>query len=1223
MEKSTVEGGRTVPDATTPVDDSSKTSGPGAGAAATTTTPSTTRAAKSRTKRISSPTGSWDSSSSLWSSSVGGGGGGAGAGSGHHPLDLELGTQVWIRRKGQPQMEGEVAYLGPVQFASGNDWVGICLTGPSIGQGKHSGTVNHIEYFKTKHVHQGLFVRKSALRLRMTTATANRLLHTMNHNMDCNNNNNQNNNKDHSFYPHQFQYHDVPSPTSPVVATAAATESETEIQTPNNINNNRNNNRNNHPTTTVMMTPERSSTKSSPSPMSTPHSVASSSSLSPHLIVSRRYHDTFQRQTMFRTPLITTTSSSSKSPMPPRHPNNLKNMIPPRTTTRTTTRLLEPQDSPQQQPPMIVNHLTQNHIVGPDADQTTTEASQQQQQQEQQQQKRQQQEPCNGWQDLRQGEEEELEGTHSSTTNNTWMQSSQSSSPERSQQQPPSTNRRRPPSSSSLNNNNMNNNMNNNIGILHEQPLGPCQAFWCCLFILASLVPPTLFSIDLMVPSSSSTFFLPFIAILGDDDSSSSSYCHFLTKLTGGLLLSQVGTSLCLLLPLLLSLFSWCRFSFLYKCCCCACCLDSRQSQRRRRQRHQRRAIRSRNGTTTRTNHYESSSSSSSLLSLHAARMSGLLSAWMGLLVLVLTFWLSPTTTTATTNDNNDDEDTANDMDDNHGRYILLITGSAITLLLAALGLMISFWPPSQNHDHEYDRRMIPRRHDDDNEEEEMETVDDHNDDNGTNDFERSMIEPLLEMDRSSNDSNHGIRTREEDDEFVDEEEATADRGDGNNDDEQQEQLQPVETTTSRVRGTRRLLQLASSQVLYLYLGCLILLIRLPFSLAIPHFVSTTLAALGQGEFNEAHREIFYLFVLGSIDAVLDFWCIFLFGYANQRIVRGVRLDLFHRLLQMEVAFFDMNNSGTLASRLNSDCSEMAGDLTWFFRFSIESIVRITGITVYMLIRSPRLGACALSIVPVVGVINKLYGDWLRKNAIAVQDALAEANAVAQEALSNVRTVICFAAEDLEEEHYRTKIDLQFQLNVQQLFMQGVYYMAVSTFLINTFVQAALLYLGAHLIERDKLTADVLLAFMLYQGQLQNETLNLFQSFSSLIKSSGAGDKVFALLDRHPPPPAMGSFERRRQEQEPTFPPQEQDEMALSYDLRLDRVSFSYPSRPAQRILDNMVLNIPKGSTVALVGPSGCGKTTVGIISHASLSDGFFGGGGGGDRWLVCFTNLV
>ena len=113
-------------------------------------------------------------------------------------------------------------------------------------------------------------------------------------------------------------------------------------------------------------------------------------------------------------------------------------------------------------------------------------------------------------------------------------------------------------------------------------------------------------------------------------------------------------------------------------------------------------------------------------------------------------------------------------------------------------------------------------------------------------------------------------------------------------------------------------------------------------------------------------------------------------------------------MLRQDIGFFDSRTSGDLSSRLNSDCGEMAGDLvsceltllrfimliihffhrnrcdalvilshyftfaglsfpyfilgaifvrqTWFFRFSIESVVRITGITTYMLLRSPKLG---------------------------------------------------------------------------------------------------------------------------------------------------------------------------------------------------------------------------------------------------------------------------
>lgn len=393
---------------------------------------------------------------------------------------------------------------------------------------------------------------------------------------------------------------------------------------------------------------------------------------------------------------------------------------------------------------------------------------------------------------------------------------------------------------------------------------------------------------------------------------------------------------------------------------------------------------------------------------------------------------------------------------------------------------------------------------------------------------------------------------------------------------------------TSRLRGTARLLKLAGKESLYLWLGVSVLLIRLPFSLSIPHFVSTTIGSLIDEDYDGAKRNVLLLFLAGTVDAILDFWVLFLFGYAKENIVKGVRIDTFAAMMRQEQAFFDKTNTGELMSRLSSDCGEMAGDLTWFFRFSVEAVVRITGITTYMIIRSPYLGLCTIGIVPVVGIINKMYGDWLAKNAKKVQTALANATTSAYESISCIKTVMTSAEEAYECEKYDAKIERLYSLNISQVIATGIYFMIVSTFLINTVVQAALLLLGSIFVEIGKLTPEVLLAFMLYQSQLQEYTLNLFQSYSSLIKSSGAGDRVFAILDRHPPPPATGNALVQSSDGVEST-----NEMVTGQDIVFTDVSFSYPTRKESLALNKLSVNIKSGSVVALVGHSGCGKSTI------------------------------
>ena len=395
-------------------------------------------------------------------------------------------------------------------------------------------------------------------------------------------------------------------------------------------------------------------------------------------------------------------------------------------------------------------------------------------------------------------------------------------------------------------------------------------------------------------------------------------------------------------------------------------------------------------------------------------------------------------------------------------------------------------------------------------------------------------------------------------------------------------ELEQPKKKSSRVR----LLSLAKPEYKIIIAGCVALCIRLPFSLSIPHFVSECIGALIKNDQDEAVRNVVLLLIAGTVDAMLDFWNFFLFGFAQQRLIRRLRTRVFSTFLSQEIGFFDSSPTGDMLSRLQSDTSEMGNDLTWVFRWTIEAAVRIMGIIAYMFIRDYRLAWVTVAVIPVCAVINRFYGAWLEKNAVKVQKSLAEANSVAQEVLASVRTVFSFNTQRFESDRYETQIESWYQLNVKQVAMQAVYYMVISTFLVNTVVQASILFYGVHLVIHEGMQPSVLLAFMLYQGDLQNWVTNLLNSFTNLIKSSGAGEKVFELLDRKN---RLQSSEGIRPEFSCGYVSDSDERSAV---VELHSVHFKYETRE-HPVLRGINLSVYPGNVVALVGQSGAGKSTI------------------------------
>ncbi len=387
-----------------------------------------------------------------------------------------------------------------------------------------------------------------------------------------------------------------------------------------------------------------------------------------------------------------------------------------------------------------------------------------------------------------------------------------------------------------------------------------------------------------------------------------------------------------------------------------------------------------------------------------------------------------------------------------------------------------------------------------------------------------------------------------------------------------------------------RLLRFARPEALWIAAGLLFLLLRLPFSLAMPHFVSAALGRVLASDAAGVSEAVRAFFAVAVANALLDYLNWYLFVVAQQRIVRRVRTQLFAAILRREMSFFDEQQTGALLSRLTSDCSTLASDLTWVFRWSLEAVVRASGISAYVFVASPRLGLLAWALVPATALANRAYGKRVAAAARQQQAALAGASTVAAEALGAMRTVAAAGSQAHEMARYGRWNDTAMRAGLRQGRLDGVYYAVISSFLQSAVVQGSLLAYGARLVLRGELAGERLIAVMFYQSQLMDQFTAVLNTFTTLFKTSGAAAKVFQLLDAVPVE-CGGAVVHAAPE---SMPP------AVGH-VRFEDVTFAYPSRAATPVLRGVSLDAPPGKTLALVGASGGGKST---LFH--LLEGFY-----------------
>jgi ATP-binding cassette subfamily B protein len=297
------------------------------------------------------------------------------------------------------------------------------------------------------------------------------------------------------------------------------------------------------------------------------------------------------------------------------------------------------------------------------------------------------------------------------------------------------------------------------------------------------------------------------------------------------------------------------------------------------------------------------------------------------------------------------------------------------------------------------------------------------------------------------------------------------------------------------------------------------------------------------------------------------------------RVSLGVELDLrngmYQHLQKLELGFFDRQQTGQLMSRATVDLQSVRFFLGYGLVFMLQSALTIVLAAGAMIAVQPGLAAVSLIPVPIVVGVAARYGRRSRPALQELQQRIAELTADVEENIGGVRVVKSFAREDRQLERFRGGVGRVWDQAMVTTRLQAFYNPFIG-FLPQLGLAAILFYGGRQVID-GRLTIGEFSAFYAYLLMLLSPMRTLGISLGLAQRATAAGARVYQILDREPRivsapgapalPPGWGHVE-----------------------LRGVTLQYEGASRPALRDVD---LDVPAGTTVALVGATGSGKTTL------------------------------
>src|SRR5262249_9679691 len=297
-------------------------------------------------------------------------------------------------------------------------------------------------------------------------------------------------------------------------------------------------------------------------------------------------------------------------------------------------------------------------------------------------------------------------------------------------------------------------------------------------------------------------------------------------------------------------------------------------------------------------------------------------------------------------------------------------------------------------------------------------------------------------------------------------------------------------------------------------------------------------------------------------------------GWTGERMLADLRNSLFRHLQRLSLGFYERNRAGVIISRLTNDVEALDQLVTDGVTSLVQNTLVLVGTAVLLFVLDWRLPLGSLTVMPAMAVATALFRKHSGRAYRSVRETLGLVTATLAEDIAGMRVLQSFTREDAAQSNFRAIADNYRVSNMRTVVLSGLYFPFVD--FLSTAATAVVLGYGGWLAYHGDVSIGTLVAFLGYLTNFFDPVQQLSQLYNTFLSVVAALDKITDVLDEEP---------------EVKDRPDARELGGIAGHVVFDDVRFAYGRGP--EVLHGIDLDVPAGTTVALVGHTGAGKSTI------------------------------